>query len=203
MRNSRVNFIVLEGPSGVGKTTLMRAIQKHIEWPAYRAFRSARDGHQPGSSEGWLSKLNVPVNTWQEDLFAADLLSVVKSNVILDRSMLSALTYEEMGVGSVTGLGPRERSGALGLWARRMVLGGGLIVMMRAPVRVCFERSKRFTLEHIEQERRLLWEYALKAQEYGADVCTTEGDAVEENARVIAQMVLNGSDAGRDTSWTR
>lgn len=158
-------IVVLEGASGSGKSTLMKELVARTAWPVYRAFRSNENDHAPGAA---LKALGIPVNTWMEDLYAADLLSVVRGNVILDRSIPSALAYDEMGLG--TGLSVGQRAEVLELWARRMVKAGGSIFVVVAPTRVLAERSGRFSLEHLETEQALIRKYAAEAWRYGVRV---------------------------------
>lgn len=126
-------IVVIEGPIGAGKTSLGRALIPLMDAPLYRPFRLRRDDHTPGIGDPRLSAVAdvLPVNTYLEDMYVADLLSVLKKpSVILDRSLPSGLAYNQAG----------DRALPLGalrilasVWADRMVEADAMVIYMDAP----------------------------------------------------------------------
>lgn len=88
-------IVILEGINGTGKTTVASEINKKIGFPVYRAFKSfSTYEHFDDESEyGWLKDMNVPFNTHVDDLYVSDFVKTVLCDVILDRSMPSAIAY--------------------------------------------------------------------------------------------------------------
>lgn len=86
-------MIILEGTNGVGKTTYARMLSDSLGAPLYRPFRPQQANHHTEDMER-LSSLGVPVNTWLEDMYVADMARVIKNQIIIDRSLPSAIAYE-------------------------------------------------------------------------------------------------------------
>jgi len=87
-------IILLEGPNGVGKTTYAEHLSMHFDWPVYRAFR--RSGkYQMGQVERY-SAMGVPINTYVDDLYAADFIRAFNPSLILDRAIPSAIAYDKV-----------------------------------------------------------------------------------------------------------
>lgn len=88
-------MIIFEGCNGVGKTTYAKELGRILEAPVYRAFRGDQALHYQGELENARS-LGVPVNTFVDDMYVADLSRVLRNEVILDRSLPSAVAYNGM-----------------------------------------------------------------------------------------------------------
>lgn len=139
-------ILVFEGTVGSGKSTLATAVSAITKIPVYRPFRMPVDGHAPGElSAPWAAEIGFPINTWMEDLFQADLHAALKTSVLLDRSMPSALAYEEMGITSspVVLDTARTRRLALEAWASRMYQAGARIILMKAAAATCVSRRRK------------------------------------------------------------
>lgn len=111
-------IVILEGMKGSGKSTLAAELSRSLKLPVYRPFRVDPNEHWDGDStlRAMMERLGVRVNTYVEDLYAADLLAGIGGNVILDRSMPSGYAYGiENGDASVAVL--RE---ALNYWFWRL-----------------------------------------------------------------------------------
>jgi cytidylate kinase len=126
--------VVLEGGSGVGKSTLAKALAVITGIPVYRPFRG-KDEHISPAVIRDMQNLGLSVNNWQEDLYTADILSVVTSDVILDRSMPSAMAWNEV---SSDALMLAHRRAVLRLWAERIVASRAALVLV-----VCDEATRR------------------------------------------------------------
>lgn len=125
---------ILEGGCGVGKSTLARALGVITGVPVYRPFRG-QDEHISQQTIRHMQDLGLSVNGWEEDLYTADFLSVVHSDVIIDRSMPSALAYNEV---SERALEASQRRAILGLWAERIVAARAIVVLV-----VCNEDERK------------------------------------------------------------
>lgn len=92
-------LLVLEGCNGVGKSHQTAVLSEHFQAPIIRPFRPTPDFHFTGSTqlEQELKELKIPVNTYVDDLYAADLLGKLLRSasvpVVLDRSLPSGLVY--------------------------------------------------------------------------------------------------------------
>lgn len=153
-------ILVFEGTVGSGKSTLATAVSAITKIPVYRPFRMPVDGHAPGElSAPWAAEIGFPINTWMEDLFQADLHAALKTSVLLDRSMPSALVYEWMGI--TTSPSPldtaRARRLALEAWSARMHQAGARIVLMKASIATCVRRRRKQGAPthklHVEKEQ--------------------------------------------------
>jgi thymidylate kinase len=122
-------IIVLEGLNGGGKTTYATALSKVLGVPIYRPFRAdALDGHGFYPDVARMSRAGVPVNSYHEEIYASDVMRVVKPDVILDRSMPSAILY-----GQVNGNLPTEKGDIdylFELWDNNMFQAGAQLVWL-------------------------------------------------------------------------
>lgn len=86
-------IIILEGLNGVGKTTVGLELSKHLDIPFHRPFRleGVKNGFYPDM--GKMRSLGVPANCYHEEIYISDFLRGVKCDVVLDRSMPSAIVY--------------------------------------------------------------------------------------------------------------
>lgn len=125
---------------GAGKTALANALSRYTAWPVYRAFRAAGDGHQPGADARvkMLKNIGLPVNSWQEDMFIADMAAACRPNLILDRSLPSALTW------NAAAFTLRESTAALDLWAERIGTAGAVLVLVEASEALRKARTPRW-----------------------------------------------------------
>lgn len=90
-------ILIFEGESGTGKSTYAKALAEMLKIPIYKAFHGD-DVELHWDSEEWqlpdtLKRLGVPVNSHVDDLYVCDLLSQLGTDVILDRSMPSAVAH--------------------------------------------------------------------------------------------------------------
>jgi len=129
--------LILEGGCGSGKTTLARALHAITGVPIYRPFRG-KDEHISQYTINAMQDLGLSVNGWEEDLYTADFLSVVHSDVIIDRAMPSAMAYNEV---SSCALAVRDRLTILRLWAERIYAARATVVLVVCDERVRAERS--------------------------------------------------------------
>lgn len=84
--------IILEGINAVGKTTIARILSERCGLPVVRPFRqSSRTGDILAREK--LKQLRVPVNTYVDDFYVADLLVQTAQGAILDRSVGSGVAY--------------------------------------------------------------------------------------------------------------
>jgi thymidylate kinase len=150
-------ILVLEGPCGSGKSTLAKALCAKLGWPMYRAFRRDPNDHTPGRTAELLRDAGLPLNTWMEDMFAADLLAQVKSNVILDRSLPSGLAYDEATLSSR--LSERQRVGIAVEWGSLMRQARAFLVKVEAPPEVCASRNGRHNAYFAEQEMKSIFKW--------------------------------------------
>lgn len=129
-------IIVLEGANGTGKSALAKALSANGYGEIYRAFRSDSDEHFEVRA-GQMRMLGVPVNTFVEDAFAADLLGRLDVPMILDRSMPSGVAYllAEGGLGS-------EAQLLLSLWVGSLRKRTVLIVHMKANLGTRMDRAR-------------------------------------------------------------
>lgn len=86
-------MIILEGANGVGKTTYAKALSEAFGVRTYRAFRPQGAMHHTDARDR-LETLGVPANTYVEDMYIADMARVIDHELILDRSLPSAIAYE-------------------------------------------------------------------------------------------------------------
>ena len=119
-------FVIIEGPSGVGKTTLARELAAVTAAPVYRAFRGA-DAHINARTIHAMQDLGLSVNGWEEDMYIADLMATVNASVILDRSMPSGLAWNEA---SSCALLPGQRRAVVRLWCERIVAARASLVLL-------------------------------------------------------------------------
>lgn len=146
-------LLILEGLEGTGKSTLARAVARCTNAPIYRPFRTDEHEHMGDGSrvEKMLGELGVAVNTYVEDVYAADLLGALRSDAILDRSMPSGLAYS-----LVQGLIPPDRVKELMEWWcwRLGPRADVLYVYMRCDPAVAAVRGRgarvRHTPDHLE-----------------------------------------------------
>lgn len=133
-------LVVVEGAMGAGKTALASALGRHSGWPVYRAFRAHGDGHDIGSDHRvkLLTAIGLPVNSWQEDLFIADIAAVTRPSLILDRSLPSALAW------NASAFTAREAHVALDLWAERIVAARAVLVLVEASEELRRSRTSRW-----------------------------------------------------------
>lgn len=132
-------MIIMEGANGGGKTSYARALSGLLDAPLYRAFRRPGADHHNGNDMERLQNLGVPVNTWMDDMYLADLSRIIGNEVIVDRSMPSAVVYEIV-----------QRQGTMRVdwvhymteWERllKMSVRPALVVHLVAPYEVACER---------------------------------------------------------------
>lgn len=156
-----MSVIIFEGSVGAGKSTLARLVAEQTGRKVYRPFRSDGDGHSPGASLPWAQYIHLPINTWMEDMFQADLHEAWSraSNLLLDRSMPSAIAYEAMGLSNAPAWmrldTEQKRTYALDAWSSRMTAAGAKIIYVYASARACQRRSEnRVTTAHVEREQQ-------------------------------------------------
>lgn len=96
---SEIVIIILEGFNGTGKTTLATSLATLLGYRVYRPLREGNEGHWDDESSlvRELKRCDVPLNSFIDDVFAVDAIDQLGSrNVVLDRSLPSALAYDLM-----------------------------------------------------------------------------------------------------------
>lgn len=186
-------IIILEGLEGVGKTALANALSESTGHPIYRAFRSnpsERFG-EGNRLEATLRSYGVPVNSYIEDLFVADLLTTIGGDVILDRSMPTGIAY-----GLKNGLFDYKKAwDVYAYWLWRMgARSDVLYVHMEADAQARSERIAPGRINYGESERAVL-EANLSICFQKADgifktllVDTTEQSKAETKAQVFQKI---------------
>ncbi len=94
-------IVILEGVNGGGKTTIANKLKDKLELIPFKPFCEEKSKNKMKIDfKNEYGKINdfwkVPINNYVEDVFAADFLSSLKSNVVLDRSLPSALAYNSV-----------------------------------------------------------------------------------------------------------
>lgn len=125
-------ILVLEGPEGVGKTTLSESLARYDFLP-YRAM-AWRDGRLSQDQLAEWRERGVPVNTYVDDVYAADVLACLHHNaglawssrLFLDRSMPSGVAYAPEG--------PLAHAALVRWWASTLRPLDARIVHLDAPV---------------------------------------------------------------------
>lgn len=178
--------LVIEGIEGTGKTTLARALSDALGGVVYRALRG--DKRLTSLEVGRWRGLGVPVNTHAEDIFAADLLALVRPSqlVILDRSLYSGLVW-----GSVPRSAARE---LVREWEARMVCVGARLLLLtcepeRAGDRLAPDDARKDVATLAARQAALegLWE----ASPLVKDRLDT-GRATLQEAVWVAQRLISG-----------
>jgi thymidylate kinase len=89
-------LVIFEGINGSGKTTYAEELSKITGAKIGKVFRAGNNKLHWGDNsdlKDMLTDLKVPLDTHIDDLFMADFLSTFKVNVILDRTIVSAIAY--------------------------------------------------------------------------------------------------------------
>jgi thymidylate kinase len=128
-------IIALEGSNGVGKTTYARKLSAETGWPIFRALRGHGDKHNQAMLDEY-RRLGIPANTFVDDIYQADMFRMLKPNVILDRSMLSALAYDAV-YQQDTMMDPKA---VWNVWCRLAMEAIICLVWLHAPSGVARER---------------------------------------------------------------
>lgn len=141
--------VILEGARGTGKTTLGKAIKELTGWPLFKGFYSGV-GHNPGEHDPRIAQLKLPIKSWVEDMFFADLLATAKPNIIMDRAMPTGIAYTEMSA--------EDKHAALGMWADRMRAAEAKIILLHAGPEACDMRAadRTYKLTSSEESHRIL-----------------------------------------------
>lgn len=130
--------LILEGGCGHGKTTLANKLSAITAVPVYRPFRKPGTHISTGEMERARQSLGLSINGWEEDIYVADMLASINASVILDRSMPSALAYNEA---SSSPLVPVQRRSVLRLWVDRMITARAILVLLAGNEEVRSRRS--------------------------------------------------------------
>ncbi len=141
-------IIVVEGCEGVGKTTLAQALSGRLGVPVIRPFRPPGVHHGTGSEhEQILIDLDIPYNTWIDDMYVADLLRTFRTGGVLDRSFPSALVHH-------SGPPKRQVEKAWNLWQLMLnQAGGALYVWIQGSYELARSRTIRAGTGGLYQER--------------------------------------------------
>lgn len=132
-------IIVLEGVRGTGKTEAAKRLSERYNAPIVRPFRPTLAHHHSGDStvEQELKALGVPVNTYVEDMYVADILSTIiqhtpSAHFVLDRSMGSAIAHRSC---------PEDDGAVLRVWQRLLSRAqAARYVWLRVPYAVACQR---------------------------------------------------------------
>lgn len=125
-------LLILEGACGVGKTTIANLISSQLAVPVYRPFQTiASDDGTEHITKQQMDKMRqdigLSINSYEEDIYVADVLSAVSSSVILDRSMPSAIAYSDMSENTLV---HTQRKSAIKLWVDRINRAGATTVLL-------------------------------------------------------------------------
>lgn len=147
-------MIILEGCNGVGKTSYAHQLGLMLNARTYRAFRW---GHDFRAEVDEMRNLGVPVNTFVDDFYTADLSRVLAQEIIMDRSLPSAVAYD--------GIDDSK-------WRRRLVAWNEILhqsllpvilVWLRAPYDVARARMRGYVptkAEYIDLDNLFAWSFA-------------------------------------------
>ena len=136
-------MIIFEGTNGVGKTSYAKVLSGMLRAPVYRAFRRPGAEHHTADRQRADELLGLPVNTYVEDFFVADLARIIDHEVILDRSLPSAIAYDIVeGQGTL----PCHWSVLVSEWRRLLMRSRRpvLIVHLVAPYHIAKERMSGY-----------------------------------------------------------
>jgi len=131
-------LIAIDGVDGVGKTTYSNALACFFGCRRVRSWESAKLAAKRGDSSEWsdLERCGIRVNDSVEDLYSLDTIGVLRSNAILDRTITSAIAYND-------GIGESEAAHLLGVW--HVLISRTppphLFVWLHAPWRISKDRT--------------------------------------------------------------
>jgi len=135
-------ILILEGTNGTGKSTCAKLLSPILGAPVYRPFRRGNSDLHWGSCSVQEKQLReqfkVPLNTHIEDLYVADLISTVETNIILDRSIPSAISY---GLMEHDPLLPNDTVELFFYWQKMLLEQKALYVWMTATYDTARKRS--------------------------------------------------------------
>jgi thymidylate kinase len=138
-------ILLFEGVNGVGKTTYIRQVEKRTGWPSYSAFRGVADKYDSSMLDE-LARLGIPVNTFIDEMYMADLVRATGINLIVDRSFPSAVAYDEVfDQGTFV-----DREATEKIWLDLVKEAGMLYVWLCAPYEVTRIRSTGVRLNRQE-----------------------------------------------------
>jgi len=130
-------IVIAEGINGSGKTSLCEQLERRTRWPVFRSFRRA--GRNFNEIVEGMRQIGIPVNSYIEDVLVAEVLGQVGRNVILDRSLPSAIAYGSL-YGEFDENDPRIKSW-MDVWQESLLQGGGPVVYLY--LGCCYEDSKK------------------------------------------------------------
>jgi thymidylate kinase len=193
------HVIVIEGVNGAGKTRYARHLSLATDFPVYRAFRGSEDEHYTeGEGKARLEKLEglgIPVNSYVEDMFAADMLVRLKASAILDRSLPSAIVYGNP-LRRATGGSDLELTASLNqarweLWESLMIRAGGILVHLAVSYDAAKARANGRTIPTRSEHRALerAYEKLLKRAKLPVIVIDTDAVQCEHGVRRIMKAI--------------
>lgn len=130
--------LIIEGACGRGKSTLAKELALITAVPVYRPFRGFSEHITVADATKMQDELGLSINGWEEDIYIADFLANVNASVILDRSLPSALAYNEV---STRALLARQRRMVVDLWTERMHAARATLLILRGSEEVRAKRS--------------------------------------------------------------
>lgn len=135
-------MIVFEGTNGVGKTAYAKMLSTMLKAPIYRAFRRPGAEHHTDDVPR-MEELGLPVNTYVEDFYMADFARIIDHEVILDRSLPSAIAYD---IVEVQGTLPCHWVDLVSEWDRLLTFARRpvLVVHLVAPYHIAKERMSGY-----------------------------------------------------------
>jgi len=133
-------IVIFEGANGVGKTTYIDRLTGMLNIRTFRPWLEAKTAcKQNGTrSYGALDNFGIPVNTHVDDFYVADFVGAFNLDVVLDRSLPSAIVY-----GTLPGADAGTEMAMLKYWQlmiKRASQNRVLYIWLNAPYETCKER---------------------------------------------------------------
>src|SRR5690349_11265365 len=132
-------LIVIEGGHGSGKSTFGQMLSDRTGLPLYKTFKKPNGEKKTGFDT--LQKIVPYMNTWLEDLFIVDIMETTGGDAILDRSMISALAYDNLASRGkcpfpypVPPLRQEQRDEILRYWLDKFHAMKGVLIHVTTPI---------------------------------------------------------------------
>ena len=177
--------IILEGVNGTGKTAYAKALEEKLGYKMYRAFRKGREKCDFKLHEV-LHGMDIRANTYVDDIYMADFLQTFEVKAILERSMPSAVAYDQVYNEPWKAYSAR----AFGFWLEQMAKVPHIYVWLEAGYETATERRSGHHPSKKEHEG-LVKVYGKLFQRMGKSKMRidTELKTIEEGVELICQRL--------------